>query len=166
MTRKCITAKVPDSLSKAQNLDQIAHLATLRLPKQTWSFNYAAAADHITKLLDTQIYSSTLLRPRILIDVRKCDISTTLIGHKVGLPVFASPMAMASRVHPAAEAGVTAACRDLGAMSIILNNASMSPEEIVREAGDDQVFGFQIYVQRDRRESERLLERIGKIEKI
>lgn len=72
---------------------------------------------------------------------------------------------MARRFHPAGEAGITQACRELGIMHIISNNASMTPEEIV-DAGPDQSHGFQLYVQQDRKESEVVLERINKLKAI
>ncbi|KAL4938808.1 hypothetical protein BDV06DRAFT_225636 [Aspergillus oleicola] len=158
--------EAPQTLSSVKNLTQIAHIAAQSLSKETWSFNYAAAGDHISKTMEAEVYCSIFLRPRIFRDVRECDISTTMLGNNVGFPVFASPMAMALRFHQDGEKGVTEACREFGAMHVISNNASMPVEEIVKDAGPDQVFGFQIYIQRDRAESEALLERIHKIDKI
>jgi isopentenyl diphosphate isomerase/L-lactate dehydrogenase-like FMN-dependent dehydrogenase len=151
------------SMQSLQNLDELESLATRNLSKKAWSFNYAAAGDSISKGLDQEVYRSILLRPRILVNVKECDLSTTIIGHRVGLPIFVSPMAMARLAHPTGEAGISAACGVFGAMHIISNNASMSPEEIVAGATPDQVFGFQLYIQTDRTESEDVLARINKL---
>jgi isopentenyl diphosphate isomerase/L-lactate dehydrogenase-like FMN-dependent dehydrogenase len=48
-------------------------------------------------------------------------------------------------------------------MQIISNNASQTPEQIVEGAGPDQVFGWQLYVQTDRKKSEDMLARIAKL---
>lgn len=155
--------KEPPVLETVQTLLEIEHLATKQLSKRAWSFNYAAAGDHISKKLDAEVYRSILLRPRVFVDVKQCDLSTTILGHKVGLPIFVSPMAMACLAHPAGEAGISTACGVFNAMHIISNNASMVPEKIVECAKPDQVFGFQLYVQNDRTESETVLARINKI---
>ncbi|KAF3388718.1 Cytochrome b2 [Penicillium rolfsii] len=151
------------SMQSFQNLDELEFLATNNLSKTAWAFNYAAAGDSISKRMDQEAYRSILLRPRILVNVKECDLSTTILGQKVGLPIFVSPMAMARLAHPAGEAGISAACGNFGAMHIISNNASMSPEEIVAGAAPEQIFGFQLYVQTDRTESEAVLARINNL---
>uniref|UniRef100_A0A093XJM0 Cytochrome b2, mitochondrial n=1 Tax=Talaromyces marneffei PM1 TaxID=1077442 RepID=A0A093XJM0_TALMA len=153
------------SLEALKSLDEIEELATRLISKEAWAFNFAASGDLISKRLDAEAYKSILLRPRIFVDVGKCDLSTQIMGQLSGLPIFISPMAMARRFHPAGEAGITQACRELGIMHIISNNASMTPEEIV-DAGPDQSHGFQLYVQQDRKESEVVLERINKLKAI
>ncbi|KAJ5511017.1 Aldolase-type TIM barrel [Penicillium expansum] len=151
------------SMESIQSLDEFESLAIKHLSKKAWSFNYAAAGDLISKRQDQEVYRSILLRPRVLVNVKECDLSTTITGQRVGLPIFVSPMAMARLAHPTGEAGISAACGVFGAMHIISNNASMVPEEIVAGAAPDQVFGFQLYVQTDRTESEAVLARINKL---
>ncbi|OQD65219.1 hypothetical protein PENPOL_c006G03680 [Penicillium polonicum] len=177
MTKISNTDKHPTRANKSQNedvlsmeslksLDEFESLATKQISKKAWSFNYAAAGDLISKRLDQEVYRSILLRPRILVNVKECDLSTTIVGQRVGLPIFVSPMAMARLAHPTGEAGISAACGVFGAMHIISNNASMTPEEIVAGAAPEQVFGFQLYVQTDRTESEAVLARINKLSAI
>ncbi|OJJ61418.1 hypothetical protein ASPSYDRAFT_147990 [Aspergillus sydowii CBS 593.65] len=153
----------PLLLETIHSLNEIEKLATARLDKRTWHFNYAAAGDLVSKQLDQEVYRSILLRPRILAKVQGCDLATTIVGNTVRLPLFVSPMAMARLAHPAGEAGISAACSAFGAMHIISNNASMTPEEVVAGAVPGQTFGFQLYVQNDRSESEAVLARINKI---
>jgi hypothetical protein len=73
---------------------------------------------------------------------------------------------MAHLAYRAGEAGIAVACRSFGAMQLISNNASKSPEQIVKGAAPDQVFGWQLYVQADRRRSEAMLARINKLKAI
>jgi L-lactate dehydrogenase (cytochrome) len=48
-------------------------------------------------------------------------------------------------------------------MQLISNNASLTPEQIVKDAVPGQVFGFQLYVQVDRSKSEAMLARVNKM---
>ncbi|KAJ5942672.1 hypothetical protein N7516_002840 [Penicillium verrucosum] len=154
------------AMESLKSLDEFESLAIKQKSKKAWSFNYAAAGDLISKSLDREVYRSILLRPRVLVNVKECDMSTTIIGQRVGLPIFVSPMAMARLAHPTGEAGISAACGGFGVMHIISNNASMTPEEIVAGAAPEQIFGFQLYVQTDRTESEAVLMRINKLSAI
>ncbi|KAK2813293.1 hypothetical protein FQN50_000607 [Emmonsiellopsis sp. PD_5] len=152
-------------MSSLLNLDEIEHLATKHLSRKAWAYYYSAADDLTSKSLNNTIYRSILLRPRVFIDCTTCTLSTTIFGgqHKLGLPIFVCPAAMARLAHPAGEAGIAAACARFNAMQLISNNASMTPEEIVADAPRDQVFGWQIYVQINRAKSEAMLARINKL---
>ncbi|EEP78390.1 conserved hypothetical protein [Uncinocarpus reesii 1704] len=153
-------------LSSLLNLDDVEKAATSQISRKAWGYYYSAADDLISKSLNNTVYRSILLRPRVFIDCRKCDLTTTLLGHKLSSPVYVSPAAMARLAHPVGEAGIAAACSEFGTMQIISNNASMTPEEIVKNATPDQVFGWQLYVQTEKRKSEAMLARIKKLKAI
>lgn len=156
----------PPPMETLLNLNEIEQVATKQVSRKCWAYYYSASDDLISKRLNNEVYRSILLRPRIFIDVSKCDLSTTLLGHKVGLPIYVSPAAMARLAHPSGEAGIAEACRSFGAAQVISNNASMTPEQIVKNAAPDQVFGWQLYVQVDRQKSENMLARINKLPNI
>ena len=68
---------------------------------------------------------------------------------------------MARLAHPDGEWGIAQGITSFGAAQVISNNASMTPEQIVEGAQPGQVFGWQLYVQNDRRKSEAMLRRIA-----
>ncbi|PGH32995.1 L-lactate dehydrogenase (cytochrome) [[Emmonsia] crescens] len=154
------------AMSSLLNLDDIEEVAKKQISKKAWAYYYSAADDLISKSLNNTIYRSILLRPRVFIDCTNCDLSTSALGHKLGLPIYVSPAAMARLAHPTGEAGIAAACSKFGAMQLISNSASMTPEEIVQNATPDQVFGWQIYVQTERKKSEAMLARINRLNSI
>ncbi|KAF2221452.1 FMN-dependent dehydrogenase-domain-containing protein [Elsinoe ampelina] len=145
------------------NLDDIEAAATKQLSKKAWAYYYSAADDLRSKHLNNLVYSSILLRPRIFVDCTRCDTSTTLLGHKLKVPFYVSPAAMARLGHPDGEHGIARACDTYGALQIISNNASQTPEQIVAGASPDQMFGWQLYVQTERKKSEDMLARIHKL---
>jgi isopentenyl diphosphate isomerase/L-lactate dehydrogenase-like FMN-dependent dehydrogenase len=151
------------TVDECLNLDEIEALATKKISRKAWAYYYSAGDDLISKDLNNAVYQKILLRPRIFVDCVRCDSSTTFLGHKVGLPIFVSPAAMARLGHPDGEHGIAKACAKYGAMQIISNNASQRPEEIVAGAAPDQVFGWQLYVQVEREKSIKMLQRIHKL---
>ena len=123
------------------NLEEIEQVATKNVNKKAWAYYYSASDDKASKHFNTEVYRSILLRPRVFVDCTRCDLDTTILGNKLGSPIYVAPAAMARLGHPAGEAGIAEACRSFGAMQIISNNASMTPEQIVKDAAPDQVFG-------------------------
>lgn len=159
------TSKAPLlSVEDCLNLDEIEALATEKISKKAWAYYYSAGDDLISKYFNNIVYKSILLRPRVFVDCTKCDPSTTLLKNfKVQIPIFVSPAAMARLGHPDGEHGIAQACGKFGALQIISNNSSMTPEQVIAGAGPDQHFGWQLYVQDERLKSEKMIERIHKL---
>ena len=156
-------AEGPPNMQSLLNLDEIEEVATKQISKKCWAYYYSAADDLISKKFNNLVYKQILLRPRIFVDCTKCDTSTTFLGYKVGTPVYVSPAAMARLAHPHGEHGIAQGISQFGALQIVSNNASMTPEQVVEGSAPGQIFGWQIYVQNDRRKSEAMLARINKM---
>lgn len=148
------------------NLDEIEEAATKKLSKKGWAYYYSAADDLASKSFNNTVFRQILLRPRVFVDCSRCDLTTTFLGHKLDIPIYVSPAAMARLAHPDGEWGIAQACKNYGTMQMISNNASMTPEQIVKDAGPNQTFGWQLYVQTERQKSEAMLARINKLDAI
>ena len=153
----------PVDLDSLLNLDEVEELATKQISRKAWAYYYSAADDLASKRFNGDVYRKILLRPRVFVDCVNCDTSTSFLGHDVKLPIYVSPAAMARLANPDGEWGIAQACEKYGAMQIISQNASMTPEQIVADAKEGQVFGWQLYVQNERAKSEAMLARISKL---
>ena len=149
------------------NMDEIEEVATKLVPKKAWSYYYSAGDDLVSKKLNNSVFRQILLRPRVFVDCTACDTTTKLLGGDltVGTPLYVSPAAMARLAHPDGEAGIAKGISSFGGMQIVSHNASMTVEQIVADVPADsgQVFGWQIYVQHDRKKSEAMLARVEKL---
>jgi isopentenyl diphosphate isomerase/L-lactate dehydrogenase-like FMN-dependent dehydrogenase len=154
------------SLDECLNLDDIEQAATNKITKKAWGYCFSASDDLISKSYNNQVYRKILLRPRIFVDCTRCDTSTTLLGQNVRVPFFVSPAAMARLAHPDGEQGIAKACARYGALQLISNHASQTPEQIAEGAAPDQVFGWQMYVQTERVKSEAMLARVSKMKNV
>ena len=164
-----IPDNTPSTLEECLNLDDIEALATKKISPKAWGYYYSAGDDLVSKTFNNTVYRSILMRPRIFVDCTNCSTSTTLLGQhklKVDVPFFVSPAAMARLGHPDGEHGIGQACGKFGALQVISHNASQTPEQIVAGARPGQVFGWQIYVQQDRKKSEAMLARINNLEAV
>jgi len=51
-------------------------------------------------VLKNMVYKHYRFRPRILIDVSKIDLSTTVLGFKISMPIMIAPTAFQKMAHP------------------------------------------------------------------
>jgi isopentenyl diphosphate isomerase/L-lactate dehydrogenase-like FMN-dependent dehydrogenase len=153
----------PKPLEALLNIDDLEEQATRLLSEKAHAYYYSAADDLLSKTLNNTVFRDILLRPRVFVDCTTCDLSTSILGHRLGLPVYVSPAAMARLGHSDGELGIAQAASRFGAMQIVSNSASMTPEQIVADTTPGQIFGWQLYVQSDRSKSEAMLQRINKL---
>ena len=172
--------KPPPSVSKSFSPDSKPPLDTLinthdfvsaarqTITPKTWAFYSSAATDLNTKARNNQAYTDIGLRPRILINVKDVDTTTTMLGEKMSLPIFCAPAAMAKMVHPDGEKGIARGCRKLGIPQCVSTNASFPIAEILEAVKEPGTYGnfegdgkmpffFQLYVDKQREKSEKLL---------
>ncbi|KAI6783864.1 Cytochrome b2-like protein [Emericellopsis cladophorae] len=138
------------------SLDGMRTLAMGRMSRKAISYYVSATDDSITKEENGNVYRSIQLRPRVLVDCTRCDLSTTVLGHRLAAPVFVSPAALATLAHEDGERGIAGACSRHKTLQIISKNAGQPLKEIV-QAGPDAVFGWQLYILKDVAETEREL---------
>ncbi|OAA77183.1 Aldolase-type TIM barrel [Akanthomyces lecanii RCEF 1005] len=155
---------VKPDLSRALSVHDFEAIAAKTLNPKAWAFISSAATDLYTKTRNASTYSKITLRPRILRDVSSVDLSTQLLGHKLRVPIFASPTAMAAMVHPEGEKAVGRAVKASGMAHCISMSASFPLKDIVEDIHshsvavphDTPIF-LQFYVNKDRVLSEALL---------
>ncbi|KKK20697.1 cytochrome b2, mitochondrial precursor, partial [Aspergillus ochraceoroseus] len=98
-------------------------------------------------------------RPRILVDVETVDFSTTMLGSKCAIPFYVTATALGKLGHPEGEVVLTRAAHDHGVIQMIPTLASCSFDEIVDAKRGDQVQWLQLYVNKDRAITQRIVER-------
>ena len=101
-------------------------------------------------------------RPRILHDVEKIDLSTTMLGTKVDIPFYVTATALGKLGNPEGEVILTRGARKHNVIQMIPTLASCSFDEIVDAAQDGQVQWLQLYVNKDRAITKRIIEHAEK----
>ncbi len=91
-------------------------------------------------------YHRIWFRPRVLVNVEKIDISTTMLGTKVAIPFYITATALGKLGHPEGEVILTRAARKHGVIQMIPTLASCSFDELVDAREGDQVQWLQLYV--------------------
>jgi L-lactate dehydrogenase (cytochrome) len=101
-------------------------------------------------------------RPKILVDVEKVDFSTTMLGTKVNMPFYVTATALGKLGNPEGEVVLTRAARKHNVVQMIPTLASCSFDEIMDAAEGDQVQWMQLYVNKDRDVTKRIVQHAEK----
>lgn len=91
-------------------------------------------------------------------DVEKVDLSTTMLGTKVDIPFYVTATALGKLGHPDGEVILTRGARKHNVIQMIPTLASCSFDEIVDAKEGDQTQWLQLYVNRDRAITQRIVE--------
>jgi len=122
-------------------------------------FDYAEAGSYSQQTLraNRADLERIALRQRVLVDVSQRDLTTTIIGEKVSLPLALAPIGLCGMQHGDGE---ILACRAAQAAGIPFTLSTMSIcsiEDVAKAV--EKPFWFQLYVMRDRGFIRALIER-------
>jgi L-lactate dehydrogenase (cytochrome) len=136
------------ALSRAANIDDLRRIAKRRLPGGIFDYYDGAALDEVTLYRNTASFNDIEYQPRVLRDVSNIDLSVSLFGHSMAMPVMCSPTGFGRIAHSQGELAVARAARDAGLDYSLSTLATRSIEDIASVDGLHK--WFQIYTWRDR----------------
>lgn len=130
------------------NLFEFEALAKERLPKEEYDYIVGGATDEISVQRNRCAFESWALRPRVLTNVSALDLTTTVLGTKVSLPILIAPCGGHKKAHPEGEFATYRAAAACGTIFVVSANASTGFEELAKAATGP--LWLQLYVFRDR----------------
>jgi 4-hydroxymandelate oxidase len=123
-----------------------ATLARSNIDPLVWDFVEGGGGAELTLEANRVLFDTTLLRPRVLVDVSRCDTSTPLLGLDLASPIGVAPVAYQRMV---LDEGEVATARGLdGALMVVSIFASRTIEEIAAAATGP--LWMQLYWMRER----------------
>ncbi|CAH0059633.1 unnamed protein product [Clonostachys solani] len=145
-------------LSQCYNLHDFEAVARRTMKKTAWGYYSSAADDEITMRENHSAYHRIWFRPRVLVDVENVDISTTMLGSKSSVPFYVTATALGKLGDPEGEVVLTRAAHKHGVIQMIPTLASCSFDEICDTRKGDQVQWLQLYVNKDRKITQRIVQ--------
>ncbi|WP_260867941.1 alpha-hydroxy acid oxidase [Streptomyces sp. SAJ15] len=138
-------------------LDDYRVAARPLVEPSAWDYVDGGSGDETTLRENVAGYRRYRLRPRVLVDVSRCDPRTTLLGSPVALPVGVAPTGFQGLVSAEGELACARAAGEVGALMVVSTFATARLEDIARVARGP--LWLQLYVFRDRATSEDLVRR-------
>ncbi len=148
---------MPSAIERCRNVDDFRALARRRLPAPIFHYIDGAADDEVTYRRNTAAFETCDLVPDVLVGVEHVDLSVTVLGRRLELPLFCSPTALQRLFHRDGERAVGRAAEKFGTYFGVSSLATVSVEEIGRTIRAPKL--FQLYVHKDRGLTRQMVER-------
>jgi L-lactate dehydrogenase (cytochrome) len=144
-------------LGSCQNFHDFRRLAKRRLPGPIFNYIDGAADDEATHRRNTKAFETCDLVPNVLRGVGGVDLSVTVMGQKLALPVYCSPTALQCLFHHQGERAVAGAAAKYCTMFGVSSLGTVSVEELRKSHDTPQV--YQLYFHKDRGLNRAMLQR-------
>jgi 4-hydroxymandelate oxidase len=149
-------AAVPTE-QKLVNLHDFESAANALLGLTAREYLASGAADEITLRRNRTAFATVHLAPRTMVDVSALDTTIELLGETHPSPALIAPTGYHGLFHPEGERETARGAAAAGATLVVSTFSTTSIEEIARAA--PARLWFQLYVQRGREHTRRLVER-------
>ncbi|CAN7697259.1 alpha-hydroxy-acid oxidizing protein [Caballeronia sp. LjRoot34] len=151
--------KLPACLRDVLCLNDFASVAKRRLPAAMYAYVSGWSEDGAAHRRNLRGFETRAFLPRVLVDIERRDLRTTLFGVEYASPFGIAPMGF-SRMAAAHADEVLARAAAHAGVPFILSGASLTPLEVVRAAGPAS--WFQAYLPGDQARIDPMLDRVAK----
>ncbi len=145
-------------LKEAHTIYDLRDIAKRRTPTAPFDYTDGSADQEISLARARQAFEDIEFQPNVLRDVSDVDLSSTVLGKKVSMPVGIAPTGFTRMMHTEGE---IAGCQAAEAAGIPFSLSTMGTRSIeeVAEASPNGRNWFQLYMWKDREKSMALVER-------
>jgi len=144
-------------LKDCYNFEDFRRLAKKKLPSPIFHYIDGGSDDEVTLRRNTESFNDCDLVPNILAGVGKPDLSTTIFGKKIDIPIFLSPAAMQRLYHHEGDKASAKAAEKFGTFYSMSSMGNNTIEEISNISKGPKL--FQLYVHKDQSITDDLIDR-------
>nr|XP_033791389.1 hydroxyacid oxidase 1 isoform X1 [Geotrypetes seraphini] len=128
------------------------------LQRSVYDYYRSGAGDQQTLADNEAAFRRLRLYPRMLRDVSVIDLSTSILGQSISMPICVGATAMQCMAHIEGEVATMRACRSVGT-GMMLSSWATSSIEQVAEAAPGGLRWMQLYIYKDREVTRSLVQR-------
>ena len=145
------------AIDELVNVFEFEPVAKSKLPKNSYDFIAGGVDDEWTLRRNREAFQRYLLRPRMLVDVSKLDLSLELFGQRIEMPILVAPTAGHQLAHPDGELATVRAAGTLKTIMVVSSNSSY-PIDKIADAAIAPIW-FQLYAEPDRENARERVEK-------
>lgn len=128
------TAVAPPDLSTLLNVEEMEAIAKARLPIGSYAYVASGSGAEITLRANRAAFGRWVFRPRVLVNVKDRDTSTTVLGTKLDLPVLVAPYALQCLLDPEGEVATARAAGVAGTAMALSMGSTRTIEDVAAAA--------------------------------
>jgi L-lactate dehydrogenase (cytochrome) len=129
------------------DLTRLEPLAKEKLSREAYDYVAGSAGTGDTARANREAFRRWRLVPRMLRGSAGCDLSTTVLGQTLPVPVLLAPIGVLRQLHPEGELAVARAAESMGVTMVLSTAASHTMEEVAEVGGPRW---YQLYWPNDR----------------
>jgi isopentenyl diphosphate isomerase/L-lactate dehydrogenase-like FMN-dependent dehydrogenase len=146
----------PESLL---SVSDYARAARAKLPRDVFDYYEGGALDEITLRENVAGWERLKLYYRVLAGVGPRDLTTTVLGQPVSMPILVAPTAFHKLACEQGEIATAHAAKTAGTLFILSSLSNTAMESVFAEAASPR--WFQLYIYKDRQVTSELVKRAG-----
>jgi lactate oxidase len=143
------------------NLDELEQQAKQLLDQASYDFVAGGAGSELTLRANREAFEKITIIPRVLTGIKQVNTSMNLLGQRLSMPIYVTPMANHGVVHPLAEVGSAQGAKKAGTLFVVPTGSNRTMEEVAR-AIEESPRWFQLYFNKDPEVNKQLLQRAEK----
>ena len=147
-------------VSDAVTVNDFIPRAKATLPKATFEYITTGSEDEVTLRDNVEAFRRMRVLPPLLHGVSEVDLSTSVLGQQVSMPIVLAPVAGLRLFHRDGGMGSARAAETMGTIAVSSSSVGNSVEEL--GGGTKGPKWFQMYVPRERAIARRLVQRVEK----
>jgi L-lactate dehydrogenase (cytochrome) len=159
--RKFETDPVARRLRNALTVEDMRRIAKRRLPQGVFDYVDGGAEDERSLVNNAAAFGRIEFCPNVLRDVSEIDVSTTLLGKPISMPLVLAPTGYTRLIHSQGELSVARAGERAGIPYSLSTMSTRSIEEVAAVSNGPK--WFQVYTWKDRGLVREMVERAAAV---
>jgi L-lactate dehydrogenase (cytochrome) len=151
---------VKPPLAAMLNTFDFESVARETMEPQAWGYYSSGGDDEITLRDNHMAFQRITMRPRILVNVRDIDMTTSFLGVSSTLPLYFTATALAKLAHQDGEVAIVKAAKKAGVPYMLPTLSSYTLDEMLSAREPGQELFSQLYVNPERSRTQEYVEKL------
>jgi isopentenyl diphosphate isomerase/L-lactate dehydrogenase-like FMN-dependent dehydrogenase len=130
------------------NLDDLEQQAKQQIDQASYDFVAGGAGLEQTLRANREAFQKIAIIPRVMTGIKQVDTSTSVLGQRLSMPIYVTPMANHGVVNPLAEIGTAQGAKKAGTLFVTPTGSNKTMEDIA-DAAKNSPRWFQLYFNKD-----------------
>lgn len=132
------------SVASAVTIEDLRLMARRRLPRMVFDYIDGGAEREWTLRENSRAFQDVLFRPRSAVATRSCDITKTVLGTRIELPIVLAPVGSSRMFYPRGEEQAAGAAGDAGTIYTLSTLSGCTLEDV--KAATNGGAWYQLYL--------------------
>jgi L-lactate dehydrogenase (cytochrome) len=154
--------EVPD-ISQMINVWDFEDVAKKKVTPEAWAYLMSGADDELAFRENHAAFHRVFLKPRVLVDVENIDMSTTVLGSKVSIPMYVTATALGRLYHEGGETTLAKGAKLAGVCQMCPTLASCTMDEMAAARQPGAAQWWQLYVNKDKNVTKEVVQKAERL---